>query len=156
VAQDVVEARVAAEEGSPADRPDAPATAEEWQTLVSELYARRATAFATASSEALSGVYADGSPQLGADAEHVRALAAAGEVLRGFEPVVVAVTGVTGAGERFELELIDRWPAYDVVLEAAPDGAAVRSGAARGETAVRMTVVRTPAGWRIERAERPA
>jgi len=135
-----------------ADHPEAPVSAGEWQAVVAELYGRRARAFETASAEALDGVYARDSPQLAADAEHARALAAAGEVLRGFEPVVVAVTDVTGSGERIEVALVDRWDGYEVV--SAADGAAVRPGAGRPETAVRMTLVRTAEGWRIERAER--
>ena len=139
-----------------ADRPEPPDTADGWRALVDQLYERRAQVFGSASAELLTGVYAAGSRQLVADEEHARALAAAGEVLRGFAPEVAevrAVTAVGGQGERFELELVDRWASYEVVAAADPDGPAVGTGAGR-EAAVRMTLVRTPEGWRIESAER--
>jgi catechol 2,3-dioxygenase-like lactoylglutathione lyase family enzyme len=104
--------------------------------------------------EPLTGVYSLGSTQRTADEESVRALAAAGEALRGFAPTVVRVTDVESSGDRVILELVDRWAGYVVVPAADPDGPALRPGAGRAEAPVRMVVVRTDGGWRIERAER--
>jgi eukaryotic-like serine/threonine-protein kinase len=121
---------------------------------VSDLYERRARAFATASVAELADVYTAGSPLRPPDEQHAGELAQAGEALRGFTPVVVAVTGVSGSGDRREVDLVDRWPGYDVVLAGEPDGAALRSLPGRPDVGVRMVLVRTPDGWRIDSAER--
>jgi hypothetical protein len=131
-----------------------PVTAEEWRVVVDELYGRRAQAFASASSEPLGGVYSPDSPQRAVDEEYVGRLAAAGERLRGFAPSVVEVTGVSTTGDRVQLDLIDHWPEYEVVPAAAPDGPGLRSAAGRTESPVRLIVVRTPDGWRIDSAQR--
>jgi hypothetical protein len=140
--------------GSPADRQQAPDSVEGWRSVVTALYERRAAAFASASPEQLAEVYTPGSPLLGADQDHARALAAAGEVLRGFAPEVVAVTGVGDGGDRVEMDLVDRWAGYEIVPARAPDGPATRSVPGRAESTVRMVVVRTGEGWRIESAAR--
>jgi hypothetical protein len=119
--------------------------------VVAELYERRAVAFGTASVEALSGVYAPRSDPLTADQRHVRALAGAGEALRGFQPTVVEVTRVDGAGEQVTLELVDRWSGYEVVPADGGDGRPVPG---RAEAPVRMVLVRTADGWRIDSAAR--
>jgi hypothetical protein len=137
-----------------ADQQAAPADDAGWQALVAELYARRAQAFAAASTAPLDGVYAADSPQRAADAQQTRALASAGERLRGFAPVVVRLTGSSGGGGRVELRLIDRWPGYDVVATSRPEGPAVRAGAGRPDAPVRMVLIRTPVGWRIGDVER--
>ena len=129
-----------------------PASAADWRPLLEELYARRARSFATAAPDLLGDVYSPGSPQLAADAEHARALAAAGQQLRGFSPAVVAVTGASVRGDRAVLDLVDRWPDYEVVPSGG--GPAVQRPPGRPETAVRMVLLRTPEGWRIESAER--
>jgi hypothetical protein len=139
-----------------ADRQEAPNSAEGWRTVLTELYERRAAAFATGSAEQLAAVYAPGSPLRAADEEHARVLAEAGEVLRGFAPAVVAVTASGDGGDRVEMDLVDRWPGYDVVPAGAPDGPAVRTVPGRPETGVRMVLVRTGDGWRIESAQRLA
>jgi hypothetical protein len=140
-----------------ADRAQLPADAQGWREVVAELYRRRAAAFTTASAAPLAGVYADGSPLLTADQRSVAALAATGEVLRGFTPGVPAVTAVAATPGRAELRLVDSRPAYDVV---AADGRArtgrevvVSHAAPRADAAVRMVLVATPVGWRIESAE---
>ncbi|MCF6746382.1 serine/threonine protein kinase, partial [Blastococcus sp. KM273128] len=132
-----------------------PADAEGWRALVGELYARRAEGLSGAP-DLLRGVHLPGSPLLAADEEHARALAEAGEVLSGFAPVVVDVEVVGTPGERAELLLTDRWPGYRVVRAADPAGPAVRTVPGRPDARVRMVLVRTPEGWRIERAERVA
>jgi hypothetical protein len=70
--------------------------------------------------------------------------------------VVLAVTGVENAGDRVELELVDRWPDYEVVVAGAPDGRVVRTVAGRPATSVRMVLVRTAEGWRVDSAQRLA
>jgi hypothetical protein len=137
-----------------APRDDAPGSPAEWRALVADLYERRAAAFATADPAGLADVYLDGSPQLAADERFVSSLAAAGETLRGFSPSVVDLTAVEGDGRRVQVHLVDRWPAHEVVAAEAVDGPALRSSAGRPETAVRMLLVRTGDGWRIESAER--
>ena len=52
------------------------------------------------------------------------------------------------------MDLVDRSPGYDVVAAGAPDGPAIRTVPGRPETSVRMVLVRTDEGWRIETARR--
>ncbi|MBW8767540.1 MAG: hypothetical protein JF630_15395, partial [Geodermatophilales bacterium] len=52
------------------------------------------------------------------------------------------------------LQLDDGWPAYEVVRAEARDGPAVQRVPGRAAPEVQMVLVRTPAGWRIETAER--
>jgi len=144
----------ATEDAAPADRQERPDSALGWREVVADLYARRAEAFGTAAPERLADVYTEGSPLRAADEEHARGLAEAGEVLRGFTPTVLAVTGVGDGTDRVEMDLVDRWPDYDVVPAVAPDGPAVRTVPGRPETSVRMVLVRTGEGWRIESAQR--
>jgi eukaryotic-like serine/threonine-protein kinase len=141
---------------SPADGQETPDSATGWRAVVTDLYARRAAAFAGASADGLAEVYTPASPLLVADEAHARGLAAAGEVLRGFAPTVVAVTAVGEGDGRVEMDLVDRWAGYDVVPAGEPDGPAVRSEPARPETNVRMVLVLTADGWRIESAQRLA
>jgi hypothetical protein len=137
-----------------ADSGEAPATPEEWRAVVAALYERRAEAFAAADGAVLDEVYTPDSPLHAADEQHVRDLAAAGEALRGFAPTVVTVTAVSRSAERVELDLVDHWPAYEVVAAADPAGAAVRPAAGRSGTGVRMVLAHTPGGWRIDSAQR--
>jgi hypothetical protein len=106
--------------------------------------------------DGLDAVYTADSPLRAADAQHLRALAAAGERLRGFAPEVVAVTEAQASGEEVLLRLVDRWPGYAVVAVADRDGRALREEPGRGESAVRLVLVRTGHGWRIASAERTA
>jgi len=80
----------------------------------------------------------------------VQELAATGEALRGFAPEVVRATATAVGEDRVELEVVDRWPDYEVVTA---DGAA-STEAGRAESAVRMVLVREDGGWRIETAVR--
>ncbi|TFV79165.1 serine/threonine protein kinase [Blastococcus sp. CT_GayMR19] len=137
-----------------ADRQEAPGTPAAWQLLVEELYGRRAQCFGAGTPELLGGVYAPGSPLRAADEAHVRALAAAGETLRGFAPAVVEVTGVSVTDDRALLDLVDRRPEYEVVAAGSGEAPALRTEPGRPQTAVRMALLRTPEGWRIESAER--
>ncbi|MFD2092142.1 protein kinase domain-containing protein [Blastococcus deserti] len=146
----------AAETTPGADRRVTPDSVEEWRAVVTDLYDRRAAALTAASPEGLEEVYAPGSPLRGPDEEHARALAGAGAVLRGFAPTVLAVTAAEVRGDRVELDLVDRWRSYDVVPAADPDGAAVRTLPGRPAAGVRMVLVRSGEGWRIETAQRLA
>jgi hypothetical protein len=139
-----------------ADLVKAPSSAEGWRSVVEELYRRRGEAFMTGSAEALARVYAPGGPAAQPDAAQVGSLSAAGEVLRGFAPTVVEVTAFAVDGDRAEVDLVDRWPDYAVVAAGDPHGAPLRSVAGRGNATVRLVVVRTAAGWRIESGQRLA
>ncbi|TFV65243.1 UNVERIFIED_ORG: serine/threonine protein kinase [Bacillus sp. AZ43] len=139
-----------AESSSPADRQEPPGSLEGWRALVAELYARRAAAFAAGSADGLGAVYVEGSPLRGADEEQIGALVTAGEGVRGFAPEVVAVTSVRGGGDRIEVDLVDRWPGYEIGPPAGPG----RPVAGRPDSAVRLGLERTAAGWRIESAQR--
>jgi hypothetical protein len=120
---------------------------------VADLYAHRAAAFGGQAS-ALAGVYTTDCPLRAVDEAQVRALATAGERLRGFTPVVVGVSAFRATRGRVELRVTDRWAGYDVVSSAHPDGPALRSGAPRAEAEVRMVLVSTKEGWRIDQAQR--
>jgi eukaryotic-like serine/threonine-protein kinase len=144
----------AADVPSAADMHGIPASAEQWRVVVADLYARRADAFAGPSAADLASVYTRISPLRAADEEHARGLTSAGEALRGFAPEVVAVNGIDVSGDRVELDLVDRWPAYEVVAADDADGPALRTSPARADAAVRLVLVRTADGWRIDSAER--
>jgi eukaryotic-like serine/threonine-protein kinase len=133
---------------------DEPVAAADWAAVVTRLYGLRAEAFAAASVEPLDGVWADGSPQGDADAASARALAEAGERVQGFAPTVADVSVVSTDPRRAELRLTDGWAAYDVVAADRPEGPALRTEPARPAAPARVVLVRTPEGWRIERAER--
>jgi hypothetical protein len=135
--------------GGLADRQEPPGSAEGWQRLVAELYARRAQAFTTGAAALLGDVYAADSPALAADEQALAALAARRQETRGFAPQAGRVTEVQVSGDRAELRLADSRPAYDVV---AGGGAVVTSAPPRSEQPVRMGLVRTAAGWRIATA----
>jgi hypothetical protein len=131
-----------------------------WTDVVAALYRRRAAAFtaptADGGSRALTSVYAPGSRQRSVDEARVRALARAGEMLRGFDPTVVQVTRASTAGDRTELRLVDRWARYDVVPAGQASAMPLRTGPARPATDVRMVLQRTASGWRIAEVERLA
>ena len=139
----------------PADHTETPPSAADWRPVVEQLYARRADAFALGNAGDLDGVYVRGSPLRAADEAHVRALADAGEALRGFAPAVVEVTAASVDGDRAVVDLTDRWPDYEVVpADAARSGSSLRSAQGRPAVAVRMVLLRTTDGWRIQGAER--
>jgi hypothetical protein len=135
-----------------ADRQDTPGSPAEWRLVLEELYARRAQSFAAGARELLGGVYTPSSAQRAADDARLGAMAAAGETLRGFAPAVVEVTGAIADGDRARLDLIDSWPDYEVA--GSGPASAVRAVPGRPATAVRMVMLRTADGWRIESAER--
>ncbi|MGY2129268.1 protein kinase domain-containing protein [Blastococcus sp. SYSU DS0617] len=141
------------EPARPAPAPE-PVTAQEWAAVVADLYRLRAQAFATASPDLLGDVWAEDSPQRSADEAHARALAGAGERLRGFAPTVEDVTVVTRTAQRAELRLTDGWAAYEVVAADQPEGPLLRTGPARAATPARVVLTHTAEGWRLASAER--
>ncbi len=137
------------------DRTAVPGSTADWRAVVEELYGRRAAAFAVGDADLLDGVYTPGGAQRATDEAHVRALADAGENLRGFAPIVVEVSGGSVDGDRAVVDLTDRWAEYEVVAAGSADGGpALRTAAGRPTAAVRMVLLRTPDGWRIDSAER--
>jgi hypothetical protein len=68
--------------------------------------------------------------------------------------VVVRVDSASVSGDRAELDVVDRWPAHEVVDGDDPGGPALQSAAGRPDTAVRVLLVRTGEGWRIQSAQR--
>jgi hypothetical protein len=135
-----------------ADRAAAPADDAGWTTLLTDLYARRATAFTTADAQVLSGVYLAGSALLDRDTGQVRALADAGQCLAGFAPEVRRLLSVTRDGiGHVVLQLVDEMPGYRVVPVGAL-GATGKDVAGRGEASVRIVLEGTAAGWRISDA----
>jgi hypothetical protein len=145
------EQTVAASSALPTAPAEVPTDLEGWRAVVAELYASRAAAFAEPTTADLGTVYTRSSPLRTADEGYTRQLAAAGEALRGFEPAVVSVNGVSVSGDRAVLDLVDVWPAHEVVSTA---GSAGRPVSGRPDTAVRLALVRTADGWRIDGAER--
>lgn len=140
--------------GGPVVVPE-PAGAREWAAVVAELYRLRARAFATASPDLLGNVWIEGSPQRTADEAHARALARAGERLRGFAPSVADVAVLSRSAERVELQLADGWAGYEVVDADRPGGAPLRTEPARPMAPARVVLVRGAEGWRLESARRP-
>jgi hypothetical protein len=138
----------------PEDDVAAPTDSAGWKAVLDDLYERRARAFAEGDVALLDGVYTVGSPLRAADERAIADLAAAGQVLRGFAPVVVEVADVQPDGGDTRLAVTDRWPEYFVVAAADPMGTGGPSVAGRGEVSVRMTLVRAHDGWRIDDAER--
>jgi eukaryotic-like serine/threonine-protein kinase len=141
-------------EAAAADRTAVPSSPEEWHAVLADLYRRRAEALAAPAPAPLTEVYSEGSVPLAADETHARALAGAGEALRGFDPEVLEVTGAEERGGRAQVEIVDRVAAYEVVRADDPDGPALRTVEGRAEARVRLVLVRTDAGWRIESGER--
>ncbi|MGY1824644.1 protein kinase domain-containing protein [Geodermatophilus sp. SYSU D00079] len=133
-----------------------PDSAGAWAARLGELYQRRADALRTRAPDLLDEVHTQDSPLLAADRATVEELLRAGETVRGFAPWVVGVAvveGGTGEG-RVTLDVVDTWPAYEVVAAQEPEGPAIRTVGSRGEAQVRMTLVDGNAGWRIDAAER--
>ncbi len=141
-------------EPPPPVEPAEPVTAQEWAGVLSGLYGLRAEAFGSASPELLADVWVDGSAQRAADEGHARALAGAGERLRGFAPTVADVVVLSVTPEQAELRVIDSWAGYEVVDVGHPGGPALRTEPARASTTVRVVLARAADGWRMASAER--
>jgi eukaryotic-like serine/threonine-protein kinase len=61
---------------------------------------------------------------------------------------------VQPAGEEVRIDVVDHRPDYAVVAAGAPEGPPLRSAPGRPPAPVRMVLEQTPAGWRIDTAER--
>ncbi len=132
-----------------------PDQATDWTAELTALYERRALAFGTGDAALLDEVYTADSPLLVTDRAHLSALTSAGEVLRGFRPVVTQVTVTDEAADgHVRVQVLDSWPGYAVVPAAAPDGPEVRTEAGRDEVRVEMVLVPERGGWRIGSAGR--
>jgi eukaryotic-like serine/threonine-protein kinase len=134
--------------GPEAPPPVEPRSRADWTRVLDGLYAARADAYGSGSAVALDAVYTIGSPLRAADAAEVADLRSAGAQVRGFAPEVVEVRSAERAGDRVELELVDRWPVYTVVGD---DGTA-QTVPARGDRLVAMVLVRSGDSWRIDTA----
>jgi hypothetical protein len=135
--------------GPLADATAAPVDDAGWTALLTELYARRARAFATGDSAALAGVHQAGSALLDRDATALRALTGSGQTLTGFAPQVRRLESVTVEGSgRVVVRLVDELPRYRV---ESGDGSG-QDVAGRGPARVRLVVQQTAAGWRISDA----
>ncbi|WP_369137580.1 serine/threonine-protein kinase [Modestobacter versicolor] len=140
--------------GPLADAPAPPPDDAGWAALLTELYDRRAAAFAAADPAALTGVHAPGSPLLDRDAAALAALRDGGRVLTGFAPRVQEAHAVAPvAGDRVELRAVDELPGYAVVDRDDPVAGPVEEVPGRGTATVRLELVRTGVGWRISDAE---
>ncbi|MGY1745579.1 serine/threonine-protein kinase [Blastococcus sp. SYSU D00695] len=136
--------------------PAGPAAADaDWLAVVTELYARRADAFAHADPAGLDAVYTADSPLRVTDAAAVGALAAAGQRLSGFAPRVEGpVVAVVLPDGRVRVEARDGWDGYAVVRATDPDGAPLASDPGRPVTPVVLELAPGPDGWRLATATR--
>ncbi|WP_138734511.1 serine/threonine-protein kinase, partial [Modestobacter excelsi] len=135
-----------------ADRPGPPADDAAWAAVLTELYARRATAFTTGDATVLGGVYVPGSALLDRDTTALLALRDQGQELRGFAPEVRRLVQVSaGADGRVEVRLVDELPGYRVE-PTGDEGPVAADVPARGAAEVRLVLQQTAAGWRISDA----
>jgi hypothetical protein len=133
----------------PADALDPdPRSPASWRTVLDRLYDARAEAYASLSVAGLESVHTPGSSLRAADSAEITRLRRSGVQVRDFAPEVVEVRSATRRGDRVELQLVDRWPAYRVVGD---DGSA-RVVPARRERVVAMVLLRGSDGWRIDTA----
>jgi hypothetical protein len=120
--------------------------------VLTELYARRATAFTTGDASVLAGVYVPGSALLDRDAAALLALHDQGRALRGFAPQVRRLVEVgPSAGGRVQVRLVDELPGYRVE-PTGTDGPVADDVPARGAAEVHLVLQQTAAGWRISDA----
>jgi hypothetical protein len=140
--------RAEAADPDAATDPD-PGSAAGWRSVLEGLYAARSAAYGSGSVDALDAVYTDDSPLRAADAAEIGRLRSSRAEMRGFAPRVVEVRSATRTGNRAELDLVDKWPAYTVRSEHGTPHVVP----ARGNSFVAMVLVRGPEGWRIDTAE---
>jgi len=110
--------------------------APDWPTILDDLDAARAAAFANADTVVLGVVDAPGSPALASDRAAVRALAARNLQARGFRIEVVTVQATTVGAASAVLDVTDRRQPYELV---GADGSVVATQPGRG-----------PGRWRVE------
>ena len=125
-----------------------PDSREAWRPVLEDLYAARAQAYASASTEPLDAVYTRDSPLREADAAELARLRTSGAEVQGFAPEVVEVRSAVRTGDRVDVRLVDRWRAYTVM---GKDGSR-QPVPARGDRLVEMVLVRDGDGWRIDTA----
>ena len=123
-------------------RPARPA----WASVLAELDDRRARAFATGSGDELAGVYVTGSPALRRDQQRLAQLTGAGVRARGLRLTPTRVQLVRRETGRVVLHVTDRLAPYALVTA---DGRVVDRRPGRSDEAWRITLARTPAGWRM-------
>ena len=141
---------------SAVDERAVPNSPEDWATLLTLLYERRALAFATGAVELLDQVFTEDSPQLVADTAELARLAQAGQVLRGFAPRVLEVSEMVVDDARASLQITDEFGGYETVPALDTGAAALARHSGRGPTAVAMAMTLTEDGWRIQSAQRLA
>lgn len=132
---------------SPSAAPSAvPPAAPVWDEALDELDAARAAAFSTGDVEALSAVYADGSPGLAADTALLQGLVDRGQTAHGLRHEVRSVEVLESGSDRVRLRVVDTLSAYEIRDSA---GTVVSSAPARGEKPFLVELARTPDGWRL-------
>jgi hypothetical protein len=126
--------------------PSLPAVVPDWAAVLASLDAARASAFATADATRLREVYVAGSPALLADSRAIARLRAAGQSARGVRHAIHRVTQTSYDGTTAVLRVVDVLAGYDLV---ARDRSVLTRTASRPEASYDVSLVRTPAGWRI-------
>jgi hypothetical protein len=117
-----------------------------WVELLDELDAARAQAFSTGSLSALIAVYASDSPGLASDTALLQGLVDQGQTAHGLRHSVRSVQVLESEDDAARLRVVDTLSAYEI-RDAA--GAVVSRGAARGERAFVVDLVRVAEGWRL-------
>ena len=136
----------------------APATASvqqvptDWSAVVTGLDAARTRVFATGRPAGLTAVYEEGSELLQDDAAVLADLRARHVTVRGLAHRVLSVDGLVSSGDRVTLSVRQSLSPY-VLVDAR--GTVVERHTAGPVLKVRMVLVRTPDGWRVDEV-RPA
>lgn len=117
-----------------------------WASVLAELDARRARAFASGSGDELAGVYVTGSPALRRDQRRLAQLTGAGVRARGLRLIPTRVELARRGTGRVVLHVTDRLAPYELV---GADGRVLDQRPGRSEEAWRITLARTPGGWRL-------
>jgi eukaryotic-like serine/threonine-protein kinase len=121
----------------------------DWAAALSKLDEQWSTAFSTGDVDALRAVDASDSAALAGDRALLQRYVDAGVSARGLRLERLSVSAVSVVDDRVVLRVVDRIEPYDIVDAG---GAVLRTEPGRGETAWRITLVRTDpadATWRI-------
>ncbi len=121
----------------------------DWAAVLSKLDDQWSTAFSTGDVDALRAVDASDSAALAGDRALLQRYVEAGASARGLRVERLSVSAVSVVDDRVVLRVIDRIEPYDIVDGG---GAVLRTEPGRGDTAWRITLVRTDpadATWRI-------
>ena len=124
----------------------APAPADPWRTLLQNLDAARAEAFATGNRRTLDTVYVADSAARTIDAAALRQLQRQGLRARGLTLTTEAVTVLDETDKSARLRVIDRLSDHELV---DADGHVVRTTSGRGARTWIVAVRQTDDGWRI-------